>query len=70
MELGYGAGNGLSLTFGRDLDWRGPPWLVRSRVEVDPVGGEMTLDFDLRRTSVACALARDGEATLSWTIPF
>jgi len=70
VELGYGAGNGLSVTFGRDLDWRGPPWLVRSRVEVDPVGGEMALDFDLRRTSVACALTRDGEATFSWTIPF
>jgi len=70
VELGYGAGNGLSVTFGRDLGWRGPPWLVRSRVEVDPLGGEMALDFDLRRTSVACALTRDGEATVSWKIPF
>jgi len=70
VELGYGAGNGLSVTFGRDLDWRGPPWLVRSRVEVDPVGGEMTLDFELRRISVACAWTRDGETMFSWTIPF
>jgi len=70
VELGYGAGDGLSVSFGRDLDWRGPVWLVRSRVEVDPLVGEMTLDFHLRRTSVACAVSRDGDATVSWTLPF
>jgi len=70
VELGYGAGNGLSVSFGRDLDWRGPAWLVKSRVEVDPLIGEVLLDLDLRRTSVLCEVTQGGEAKVSWKIPF
>jgi len=70
VELAYGAGDGLTFSVGRDLDWWRPAWLVRSRVEVDPLAGEVMLDFDLRRTSVACAVTDGGGATISWTIPF
>jgi hypothetical protein len=70
VDLGYGTGNGLSVSFGRDLDWQGPAWLVGSRLEVDPLLGEVFLDFDLRRTSVVCEVTRDGEAKVAWKIPF
>ena len=70
VEVGYGAGNGLSVSFGRDLDWRGPAWLVKSRVEFDPLIGEILLDLDLRRTSLVCEVTQGGEAKVSWRIPF
>ena len=69
LELAYGGGDGLTFSLGRDLDWRGGGWLVGSRVEVNPLAGEVALDLDLGRTSVGCSVSRD-TATVSWTIPF
>ena len=69
VELAYGGGAGLTFSLGRDLDWQGGGWLVGSRVEVNPVMGEVALDLDLGRTSVGCSVSRD-EAIVSWSIPF
>jgi hypothetical protein len=70
VELRYGGGDGLTVSFGRDLDLRGPDWLRGSRVEVNPISGEVEVDFDLRTTSVTCGVSTDGGARVSWSIPF
>jgi hypothetical protein len=70
VELRYGGGDGLTFFLGRDLDFHGPDWLRGGRVEVNPVNGEMEVDFDLRRTSVTCGIATGGSASVKWRIPF
>ena len=70
VELRYGGGDGLAVSFGRDLDLHGPDWLRGSRVEVDPLNGDLEVDLDLRTTSVTCGISTGGGARISWSIPF
>jgi hypothetical protein len=70
VELRYGGGDGLTVSFGRDLDVHGPDWLRGSRVEIDPISGDMEVDLDLRTTSVTCGISTGGGARISWCIPF
>jgi len=70
VELRYGGEESLTFSLGRDLDLHGPDWLRGSRVEFNPITGEMEVDFDLRTTSVTCGVSTAGGASISWSIPF